>query len=97
MFSEKWKDAEEGLWILSLSRSSISRQGHRAGGTCTLCSTTAVALCREQQGRGENGVADSTTHHISNRFWIYKVDKSRKSQILYLVFPPVNKFVLRSR
>lgn len=68
MLSEKRKGAEEGLRILSLSRSSISRQGHRAGGTCTLCSTTAMALCKEQQGRGENGVADSTTHHISNQF-----------------------------
>jgi len=34
----------------------------------------AQRVCREQQGKGENGLVGSRSGCASNRFWMYKVD-----------------------
>lgn len=57
-----------------LSRSSISRQGQRMKAPTECTAWQWWLYAGRSKAEGENGLIDSTSGHVSNRFWKYKVD-----------------------
>lgn len=56
-----------------LSRSNISRQGQRME-IAQMHGMAVVIYAGRSKVEGENGLIDSTSGHVSNRFWKYKVN-----------------------